>query len=240
MLSPASTIKSVQLGRIPRRSPNSYASPRLAAITPVVAERTVFALLKKIRYCVLSGTTTLSNSSTSVRPWKRRCTGLLIVPNSTSPILSVPATVLSPSGPKNTISPANSWMVNPLIHPISRVTGCTTKSAIVLPVSRKMRSSQKIYSWSRNGNSPVMSLSTLIVPAPLAVVKSSSVNGAVNTNSCGVLDMPAKNSASLNPVTNFGLLGAPVAFRSVTVVPSYLVALFAPSAHTIKSVPPRL
>ena len=69
-----------------------------------------------------------------------------------------------------------------------------------------------------------MLLSTFIVPAPLATLKSLSVKGAVKVIACGVADIPAKNSASLNPTTNFGLAGAPVALRSVTVVPSYLVA----------------
>ena len=39
------------------------------------------------------------------------CIALLTVPNSTSPILAVPATVLSPSGAKNIRSPPISWIL---------------------------------------------------------------------------------------------------------------------------------
>ena len=39
------------------------------------------------------------------------CIDWLIVPNSTSPILAVPATVLNPSGAKNIKSPAISWIL---------------------------------------------------------------------------------------------------------------------------------
>ncbi len=79
------------------------------------------------------------------------------------------------------MSPPNSWIVKLFKQPISLVTGCTTKSPIVLPTSLNILSSQKINSASRKGNSPVISLSTRIVPAPLAGLKSLSVNGAVNT-----------------------------------------------------------
>ena len=58
---------------------------------------------------------------------KRGCTFALIVPNSTSPILAVPATVRKPSGAKNIKSPANSCIVCPLTHPIFLVTGATEK-----------------------------------------------------------------------------------------------------------------
>jgi hypothetical protein len=58
------------------------------------------------------------------------CTLVLIVPNSTSPILAVPATVRNPSGPKNIKSPANSCIVSPLIQPMSRVTDVTAKLAL--------------------------------------------------------------------------------------------------------------
>ena len=39
------------------------------------------------------------------------CTAFETVPNSTSPILAVPATVLIPSGAKNTKSPPISWIL---------------------------------------------------------------------------------------------------------------------------------
>ena len=55
------------------------------------------------------------------------CTLELIVPNSTSPILAVPATVLNPSGAKNIKSPANSCIVSPFTHPMSLVTAVTAK-----------------------------------------------------------------------------------------------------------------
>ena len=97
-----------------------------------------------------------------------------------------------------------------------------------------------MYKKSLNGTNPVMGLSTPMVPAPFATEKSSSVKGAVNTISCGLLDMPAKNKASLNPVTIEGSAGAPVPVKSVTVVLSYLDAGLDPSAHTIKSVPAKL
>ena len=51
-------------------------------------------------------------------------------------------------------------------------TGCSTKSAIVFPSSLNIRSSQKINKESRKGNIPVIGLSTLIEPAPLAAEKS--------------------------------------------------------------------
>ena len=131
------------------------------------------------------------------------------------------------------MSPANSLMVDPLIQPTLRDTGCNWKSAIVLPVNLNIRSEQNIIKVSRKGKIPVIVSSTLIEPAPLAGLKSLSVYGAVNNNSCGVEDIPAKNIAFLNDVTYLGLLGAPVALISVTVLPSYLVAWLAPSAQII-------
>ena len=57
------------------------------------------------------------------------CILLPTVPNSTSPILAVPATVLNPSGAKNIKSPPISWILWPLKQPTFLVTGTT---AIVL------------------------------------------------------------------------------------------------------------
>ena len=63
------------------------------------------------------------------------CTLELIVPNSTSPILAVPAMVRNPSGPKNIKSPANSCIVCPFTQPMFLVTGLTAKSDSDDPVS---------------------------------------------------------------------------------------------------------
>ena len=60
-------------------------------------------------YCVFSGITTESKAvALDMFSSNKDCILELIVPNSTSPILAVPATVLNPSGPKNIKSPANS------------------------------------------------------------------------------------------------------------------------------------
>ena len=59
------------------------------------------------------------------------------------------------------------------------VIGETVKSAEVLPVNLLILSSVKIISWSRNTTNPVMSFATFIDPAPFAVLKSSTVKGAV-------------------------------------------------------------
>ena len=53
------------------------------------------------------------------------CICLLILLNSTSPILDVPATVLTPSGAKNIKSPAISCILCPSKHPTLSVTGTT-------------------------------------------------------------------------------------------------------------------
>ena len=63
------------------------------------------------------------------------CTLELIVPNSTSPILAVPAMVRNPSGPKNIRSPANYCIVCPFTQPMFLVTGLTAKSDDDDPVS---------------------------------------------------------------------------------------------------------
>ena len=57
--------------------------------------------------------------------------------------------------------------------------GDTVKSAELLPVRRLIVSEVKIISWSRKVAKPVMSFATLIEPAPLATLKSSTVKGAV-------------------------------------------------------------
>ena len=90
---------------------------------------------KKIRYCVLSGITRdVKDAESDMFSLNKLCTLELILPNSTSPILAVPATVRSPSGPKNIKSPANSCMVSPFIHPMFLVTGFTAKSLELDPV----------------------------------------------------------------------------------------------------------
>ena len=119
------------------------------------------------------------------------CTFLVIVPSSTSPILAVAATVRKPSGPRNIKSPANSWIVSPLIQPMSLVTGTIAKSLSEDPVRLKIRFSQKINKLSRNTFSPTIVSSTLILPAPSLAVKSSSSKGLLKTSSWGVVDLPA-------------------------------------------------
>ena len=92
------------------------------------------SLVKNILYCVLSGITIESNSEALAKLSSNKlCTLELIVPNSTSPILAVPAIVRNPSGPKNIKSPANSWIVSPLIHPISLVTAVIAKLLVDVP-----------------------------------------------------------------------------------------------------------
>ena len=59
----------------------------------------------------------------SVKSVTNGCIALLTVPNSTSPILAVPATVLNPSGAKNIKSPPISWILYPLKQPTFFVTG---------------------------------------------------------------------------------------------------------------------
>ena len=88
-------------------------------------------------------------------------------------------------------SPANSCIVSPLIQPIFRVTGCIAKSEVVFPVNLNILFSQKINNESRKDFNPVIVSSTLILPAPLPVLKLSSSFGTLKTNSCGELDLPA-------------------------------------------------
>ena len=96
-------------GLIPLISENSNFCPLRTHIIPLVWFSATELLVKNILYCVLSGITILSNSDAlDIFSLKIDCTLELIVPNSTSPILAVPATVLKPSGPKNIRSPANS------------------------------------------------------------------------------------------------------------------------------------
>ena len=82
------------------------------------------------------------------------CTLELIVPNSTSPILAVPAIVRNPSGPKNIKSPANSCIVSPFIQPMLRVTTVTAKLELDVPVNLNIRVSQNINKSSRKTLSP--------------------------------------------------------------------------------------
>ena len=120
--------------------------------------------------------TTLSNNAESLMFLSKiDCTLLLIVPSSVSPIFAVAATVRSPSGPRNTKSPPNSCIVSPLIQPMFLVTGTIAKSAAVFPASLNILFSQKIKRLSRKTFMPVIVSSTLILPAPLPEVKSSSL-----------------------------------------------------------------
>ena len=96
-----------------------------------------------------------------------------------SPIRSVALSSLIPSGAKYIISPPNSCIVSPLIQPIRSVMGDTWKSAAVLPVKRCTVLVVNIISWSRKTDKPVMFADTLILPAPLATLKSSTLKGAV-------------------------------------------------------------
>ena len=82
-------------------------------------------------------------------------------------------------------------MVSPLRQPMFLVTGTTLKSLVELPVNLNILFSQNIKRLSRNTFSPVIVSSTLMLPAPLLDVKSSSLKGALNTTSCGVVDLPA-------------------------------------------------
>ena len=96
----------------------------------------------------------------------------------------------SPSGPKKTKSPANSRILNPFIQPMFLVTGTIAKSDDELPPILNILFSQKINKLSRKTFSPTTVSSTLMLPAPLPELKPSSLNGSLNTTSCGVDDMP--------------------------------------------------
>ena len=63
------------------------------------------------------------------------CTCFEIVPSSTSPILSVPATVLKPSAARNIRSPPNSWIEWCAIVPTFLATSANAKLVDVVPVS---------------------------------------------------------------------------------------------------------
>ena len=109
MTSPDFTNESVHAGLIPLISANSNLCPFITQITPLVEFCAVPLFVKNMRYCVLSGITTESNSlALEMFSSNKDCTFALIVPSSTSPILAVPAIVRKPSGPKNIKSPANS------------------------------------------------------------------------------------------------------------------------------------
>ena len=98
---PSSTKLSVQAGLIPLISENSNCCPFKTQITPLVWFSATVLLVKNILYCVLSGITIESNSDALDKlSLNIDCTLELIVPNSTSPILAVPAIVRNPSGPK--------------------------------------------------------------------------------------------------------------------------------------------
>ena len=98
-----------------------------------------------------------------------------ITAKSKSPILSVELKDLIPSGPKNTTSPATSLIVSESTQPMLSVIGCNTKSASVLPNNLSILFSLNIISCSLKAISPVISVPTLIFPAPLAALKSLSV-----------------------------------------------------------------
>ena len=119
------------------------------------------------------------------------CTLELIVPNSTSPILAVPAIVRNPSGPKNIKSPANSCIVSPFIQPMLRVTDVTAKLELDVPVNLNIRVSQNINKSSRKTLRPTTVSSTLKLPAPYPLTKASSSKGSLNITSCFVVALPA-------------------------------------------------
>ena len=86
---------SVDAGFIPLISANSKVCPFNTHITPLVAFSACPSLVKNILYWVLSGITTESNSDALDKLASNKlCTFELIVPNSTSPILAVPAMFL--------------------------------------------------------------------------------------------------------------------------------------------------
>ena len=96
------------------------------------------------------------------------CIAWLIVPNSTSPILAVPATVLKPSGAKNIKSPAISWIVCPSIQPTFFVTGTTaTVLELFIFCSLNIEFWQKINNSLRKLFKPTTLSSKVILPEPV-------------------------------------------------------------------------
>ena len=146
---------------MPFSVPNSIFCPLREVITPSVIDCATPDLVKKTLYCVLLGITIdLKPEGVDILLLKIDCTGVLIVPNSTSPILAVPATVRNPSGAKNIKSPANSCIVCPLTHPIFLVTGATEKLEELVPLNLNILSLQNINKSSRKTLSPVIVSST--------------------------------------------------------------------------------
>ena len=96
----------------------------------------------------------------------RYCTKFCIVNSFCSCI------VLSPSGAKNITSPPSSCILLPSVHPIFLVIGVTAKLADDVPVSLNILSLPNIIKLLRKVLSPTISVSTLIVPPPLPLVKS--------------------------------------------------------------------
>jgi 2-phospho-L-lactate guanylyltransferase (CobY/MobA/RfbA family) len=74
---------------------------------------------------------------------------------------------------------------------MSRVTAVTAKFELDVPVNLNILFSQKINKSSRKTFSCVIVSSTLILPAPLPLLKPSSLNGSLNTTYWGVVDLPA-------------------------------------------------
>ena len=128
-------------------------------------------------------------------------------------------------------------MVSLSIQPISLVTGCNVKSAIVLPTNLCMDTSVKIISWSRNTSKPVIGEPTFIEPAPFATEKSLSVYGAVKLS---IVPLP-KNKAFLKlDINDAPFTSAGASFNAVNILVSYVAGAFAPSTNAIFCVPLKL
>ena len=104
------------------------------------------------------------------------CIFLDTVPNSTSPILAVPATVLSPSGAKKIRSPPISWILYPERQPMFFATGITTGVPFI-SCSLNILFLQNIKSSLRKLFNPTIWSDKVIEPepVPLKVVGSNNV-----------------------------------------------------------------
>jgi len=98
----------------------------------------------------------------------RGCIAFDTVPNSTSPILAVPATVLNPSGAKNIKSPPISCILCPLRQPIFLVTGTIT-GVLFIFCNLNILFSQNINSSLRKLFIPTTWSSSVIEPDPVLV-----------------------------------------------------------------------
>ena len=99
----------------------------------------------------------------------RSCICFETVPNSTSPILAVPAIVLKPSGARKITSPPISCTLLPSLQPTLRDIGTTAKSELELPVSLYIRSFPKMIRSSRKDFRATTSVSTFTLPDPVPV-----------------------------------------------------------------------